>query len=244
MVFGASEGIRGGGEIMKRSIILLTFNEIEAAPKVLETLPRDAADEIVAIDGGSKDGTIEFLKSKGLRVVVQPERGRGVAFRIGAEEAKGDQILYYSPDGNEDAKDIPKLFAGLDEGFDMVIASRMMKGAYNEEDVHWWRPRKWVNQSFTLAANLLWNRGPYVTDTINGYRAVTKDAMKRLATDEKGFPIEYQMSIRAMKLGLKIKEIPTHEYPRAGGASTAESWPTGKKFVKKFVQELSIGSNF
>lgn len=145
---------------MKRTLVLLTFNEIEAAPKVLPTIPKDAFDELIAVDGGSKDGTIEWLKSQGLRVVVQTERGRGVAFRLGAQEAKGEQICYYSPDGNEDPKDIAKLFAALDEGYDMAIASRMMKGAFNEEDVHWWRPRKWVNQSFTLAANVIWNRGP------------------------------------------------------------------------------------
>ncbi|MBI3549005.1 MAG: glycosyltransferase family 2 protein [Elusimicrobia bacterium] len=228
----------------KRTIVLLTFNEIEAAPKVIGTIPKDAADEIIAVDGGSKDGTIDFLKSKGLRVVVQQERGRGIAFRLGAQEAKGEHVVFYSPDGNEDAKDIPRLFAALAEGYDMVIASRMMKGAFNEEDVHWWRPRKWVNQSFTLAANMLWNRGDYVTDTINGFRGVTKAAMTRMATDEKGFPIEYQMSIRAMKLGLKIKEIPTHEGQRVGGASTAESWPTGKRFVRKFLDEIAVGSSF
>lgn len=223
---------------MKRSLILLTYNEIEAAPKVFDSIPLAAAEEVFAVDGGSKDGTIEFLQSKGLRVVVQQERGRGVAFRLGAREARGEQLVFFSPDGNEDPADIPKLFAKLEEGCDMVIASRMMRGAFNEEDIHWLRPRKWVNQTFTLAANLFWNRGPFITDTINGYRAVTKSAMSRMATDEPGFPIEYQMSIRAMKLKMQVAELPTQEGQRLGGQSTAESLPTGMRFLRLFLNEL------
>lgn len=229
---------------MKRSLVLLTFNEIEAAPKIFDKIPRDCADETFAVDGGSKDGTIEFLKSKDVGVVVQKQRGRGVAFRDAVEAARGEQIVFFSPDGNEDPADIPKLFAKLDEGFDMAIASRMTAGAFNEEDIHWFRPRKWVNQSFTLAANMLWNRGPYISDTINGFRGLTKTAFKRMAPDAEGFVIEYQMSIRAMKLGLKVCEIPTREGQRLGGTSTAQSWPTGMVFVRQFLREIRVGRNF
>ncbi|MCM2304840.1 MAG: glycosyltransferase, partial [Elusimicrobia bacterium] len=65
----------------KRLLVLLTFNEIEALPKIFDRLPLSAADEVLAIDGGSKDGTVEFLRSKGVKVATQPRRGRGVAFR-------------------------------------------------------------------------------------------------------------------------------------------------------------------
>jgi len=229
---------------MKKTLVILTFNEIEALPRIFDRIPLGSADEVLAVDGGSKDGTIEFLRSKGVRVVVQKERGRGVAFRLGAAESAGDALVYFSPDGNEDPTDIPRLFFALGEGFDMVIASRMMEGAFNEEDIHWFRLRKWVNQAFTIGANVLWNRGPYVTDTINGYRAVTRDAFRRLGTDAEGFSIEFQMSIRAMKLGLRIKEIPTQEGQRLGGQSTASSWPTGVRFVRQFLDEMRIGRDF
>ena len=229
---------------MKRSLVLLTYNEIEATPKIFDKIPLSAADEVFGVDGGSKDGTIDYLKSKGLRVVVQARRGRGEAFRLGVSEAQGEHVVFFSPDGNEDPADIPRLFELLESGCDMAIASRMMKGAFNEEDISWFRPRKWVNQSFTLAANILWNRGKYVTDTINGYRGVTKKAFELMRADAQGFVIEYQMSIRAMKLGLKVVEIPTREGQRAGGESTAVARPTGMVFVRQFLQELRIGRRF
>jgi glycosyltransferase involved in cell wall biosynthesis len=223
---------------MKKALVILTFNEAEALPKVWDKIPLSAADEVFAVDGGSKDGTRDFLSQKGIKILDQPRRGRGVAFRVAAEATQADAICYFSPDGNENPDDIPKLFKKLEEGYDVAIASRMMKGAFNEEDVHWWRPRKWVNQSFTLAANVLWNKNSYVTDTINGFRAFKRDKFLGLACDADGFVIEYQSSIRSMKNNLKIAEIPTHEAPRAGGVSTAESWPTGVVFVKQLIREL------
>ena len=226
----------------KRLLVILTFNEIEALPKIFDRIPLTAADETIAVDGGSTDGTVEFLKSKGVKVLFQSRRGRGVAFRVALESTDAEFICYYSPDGNEDPDDIPKIFGKIEaEGLDLVVASRMMEGAYNEEDVSWWRPRKWVNQLFTLAANLIWNRGPYLEDTINGFRAVRAGSLRRCACDADGFPIEYQMSIRMMKLGMAIGEMPTHEYPRLGGQSTAHSWPTGVVFIKTLLREISLG---
>ncbi|MFA5140274.1 MAG: glycosyltransferase family 2 protein [Elusimicrobiota bacterium] len=229
---------------MERSIVILTFNEIEAAPKIFDRIPLSCADEAFAVDGGSSDGTIEFLRSKGLRVVVQEKRGRGEAFRVAMREAKGGHVVFFSPDGNEDPTDIPKLFELLRYGADMAIGSRMMRGAFNEEDIHWFRPRKWVNQAFSLAANLLWNRGPYVTDTINGFRGVSKAAFEAMRPDVDGFVVEYQMSIRAMKLGLKVVELPTREGQRAGGESTAVALPTGLVFVRQLVKEIIAGKDF
>ncbi len=226
---------------MKRALVLLTYNEIEALPKIFDRIPLGCADEAFAVDGGSMDGTREFLASRGLRILDQPRRGRGVAFRVAAEATEAEALAFFSPDGNEDPADIPRLLEKIREGYDMAVASRMMPGAFNEEDVSRFRPRKWVNQAFGLIANLLWNRGPFVTDTINGFRAVRRQAFEAMACDADGFVIEYQMSIRAMKLGLRVAEIPTREGPRLGGRSTAESLPTGLVFLRQLWREIRAG---
>lgn len=224
----------------KRSLILLTLNEIEGLRALVDRLPLAEADECFAVDGGSTDGTVEFLTGRGIRVVGQSRRGRGQAFRIGAETAQGEHLVFFSPDGNEDPDDIRRLFAILDEGHDMAIGSRFLPGSHNEEDGKWLPLRAWVNRAFTWIANRLWNRGPYITDTINGYRGVAKTAFERMGIDVDEFVVEYQMSIRAMKRRLRVKEIPTWEGNRIGGMSTAKSLPTGLVFLRFLWRELWV----
>jgi glycosyltransferase involved in cell wall biosynthesis len=227
---------------LKRALVLLTFNEIEALPKLFDKIPLNAADEVFAVDGGSKDGTVEYLQSKGVKVVSQPRRGRGCAFQVALDSTDAAVLCYYSPDGNENPDDIPKIFDKLEKGgYDLVVASRMCKGAHNEEDEETLKPRKWVNLAFTFLANAIWNRGPYVTDTINGFRAVRADSLRRCECKVDGFVIEYLMSMRMMKLGMRVGEIPTYESPRLGGQSTAHSWPTGLEFTRHLLREIATG---
>ncbi|MBI4323024.1 MAG: glycosyltransferase family 2 protein [Candidatus Omnitrophica bacterium] len=221
---------------------MLTLNEISGLKVLLDRLPLAEVDECFAVDGGSTDGTVEFLARRGISVVGQSRRGRGQAFQIGVATAQGEHLVFFSPDGNEDPNDIVRLFAKLEEGYDMAIASRFLPGSRNEEDDKRLPLRAWANRAFTWIANRLWNRGPYVTDTINGYRGVTKAAFEGMGIDADGFVVEYQMSIRAMKQRMRVVELPTQESDRIGGMSTAKSLPTGIVFLKFLWRELRMGN--
>ena len=224
---------------MKISLVILTYNEIKGLEALFDQIPRDAVDEIFAVDGGSKDGTVEFFQKKGVTVYGQTVKGRGEAFRVAFEKAQGDALLFFSPDGNEDPKDIPKFKPYLEQGFDIVVGTRMVKGAHNEEDELTFPWRKWANNGFTLMANVTWNRsGKYVTDTINGFRAITQTAWKKLQLDGPGYTIEFQSSIRAFKLGLKIAEFPTYESGRIDERVGSPSMSTGLAFLKLYFSEL------
>lgn len=226
---------------MKISLVILTLNEIVGLQSIFERIPLNAVDEILAVDGGSTDGTIEFLRSKNVPVYFQDVKGRGEAFRVAFRKATGDALILFSPDGNEDPADIPKFKPLLEQGNDIVIATRMVKGARNEEDDSWFRPRKWVNHSFTILANLFWNRQKFVTDTINGFRAITKKTWNEIALDGPGYTIEYQGSIRAFKKKLKIAEFPTIESKRIDNGFGSPSFDTGMAFIKIFFYELFVG---
>jgi len=129
-------------------------------------------------------------------------------------------------------------------GYDMIIASRMMKGAYNEEDDKTFKWRKWANNFFNFIANIFFRKNKqYITDSINGFRGITKNAFNKINPDGNGYTIEYQITIRALKNNMKIVEFPTHEYARIGGESYAKSIPTGIKFIKTFFKELFKKSN-
>lgn len=228
---------------MDITLCLLTRNERACLEVIFPRIPPAGAtagyDRILAIDGGSTDGTLDFFREKNVPVIGQSRRGRGDAFLQAFGKAPGDGWVFFSPDGNEAIEDLPRFKPLLEGGADVVIASRMMKGAVNEEDAQLLRFRKWANNAFNAMANLRFRRkGPYITDSINGFRALTRSAADRMRLDALDYTIEYQMTMRALKLGLNIVEFPTVEGQRVAGETGAPSIPTGLRFVKRFLSEL------
>jgi len=94
---------------------------------------------------------------------------------------------------------------------------------------------------FTLFANLLFNGN--LTDSINGFRGITKKAFREIHLDAHGFGIEFQMSIRALKQKIRIIEIPTIENKRKGGQSTAGTFNVGWYFIRLLIKEFFKGHN-
>jgi len=208
-------------------------------PLIPSPSPQSGFDQLVAIDGGSTDGTTEFYQERGIPVIGQSRRGRGDAFLLAFERVHADGYIFFSPDGNEDVGDLSKFKPLLEGGADLVIASRMTRGAVNEEDIHLLKPRKWANNALNFLANIFFRRGdPFVTDSINGYRAITRRAANDLKLDALDYTIEYQMTIRALKKRMAIVEFPTREGPRVAGVTGAPSFPTGLRFLRRLWTEL------
>ncbi len=227
---------------MKIALILLVRNERPCLELLFDKIPAPGPDSgydmMVAVDGMSSDGTVEFLQDHGVDIVSQSKRGRGEAFLHAFEKVDADAYLFFSPDGNEAIADLPRFRPLLADGADIVIASRMMPESHNEEDDQLLRPRKWANNAFNWLANTLFRRtGPYVANSINGYRAIAKTAAARLQLDACDYTIEYQMTIRALDAGLNIVEFPTYEGARAAGETGAPSIPTGLRFIRRLWWE-------
>lgn len=221
------------------TLVILTLNEIEGVTHIFPKLPLHLVDELLVVDGGSTDGTLEFFEARGVRVIHQTRRGRGEAFRLAARDARNDMLVFFSPDGNEEPADVPLLVDGLTQGYDMVIGSRFMPGGCSEDDDKFlFASRRWGNLTFTWLVNVLIPRRTWLTDSINGFRAVTRDAFAHIRPDAEGYAIEFQMSIRARQLNLKVLELPTREAPRFGqGVSKLSAVPVGLKFLRLLLSE-------
>lgn len=224
----------------KSTLVILTRNEITGMKALVSKIPFDKVDETLVVDFRSTDGTKEFIRDNGLKLINQMKPGRGEAFRLAVRVARGEYLVFFSPDGNEDPQDIPKLLKLLKQSNDLVIASRFLPASRNEEDDQLIKLRAWANQGFTWLANFAF--GGHLSDSINGYRAITKAAFIRLNLDAPGYAIEWQMSMRALKLKFKIAEIPTEEGNRIGGSSGSKAIPTGLLFIKIFLKELFHGN--
>ena len=149
---------------MRVSLVILTLNEIDGLRALYDRIPLSIVEEVVAVDGGSTDGTLEFFTERKCKVIQQTSRGRGEAFRIACDVSSGDAVIFFSPDGNEDPNDISKFLDHVNNGSGLVVASRFLPEAHNEEDEQTFKWRKWANQIFTLFANIIWNKKKHLKE--------------------------------------------------------------------------------
>lgn len=217
---------------MQTTLAILALNEIEAIQVVVPQIQRDWVDEIIVVDGGSTDGTIEWCEAHGLRVLRQRRRGYGAGMREVIAIARGDVVIEFMADGNCDPAAIPRLVAKISEGYDLVIGSRYTDGARSFDDTVVTRFGNWC---FTSMINLLF--GGSFTDAMMGFRAYRIAAFKTMQIDEDGLTFPTQGSIEFTKYGYKVGEVGASEPKRIGGVRKAHNFRTGVALLKMIVRE-------
>ncbi len=197
---------------MKVTLLIPTLNEIDGMKVIMPQIHKEWVDQIIIVDGGSVDGTIEYAKENGYFLVMQKTKGLVGAYMQALEVSVGDVIITFTPDGNSLPELIPELIKKMSEGYDMVIVSRYLKGAKSYDDDIVTAFGNWM---FTAMINILF-AGRY-TDTLVGFRAWKKDLFTRTKADERIFSFEPFSAIKCAKLKLRVAEIPGDEPPRIGG---------------------------
>lgn len=202
-------------------------------------LPREAFSEVFAVDGGSTDGTAEYLAAQGIAVHRQSKRGLNAAYWDGINLSTGDAVVFYFPKGTVPPADLLKFRPLLEAGHELVVASRNIAGARNEEDVHFWRPRKTVVMAFSLLASFLWRREGYrIRDVLHGVRAMTVTGFRKMNPASTGLSIDLETVIRSYRLRLKRTEFATTEIARPFGETHFKALPTGIKLLRFVGREL------
>lgn len=224
---------------MKISLCLIVWNELQGCQTDVPKLPRDEFDEIFAVDGGSTDGTVEYLESQGIPVYRQPKRGLNAAYVHANEMATGDAVVVFFTKGTLPTDDLRKFRPLFEQGNELVIASRQTLGSVNEEDEHFWRPRKWAVLGLAAAAAIVWRReGDWVRDVLHGFKGWKRSAFSRMKILDVGLSIDIEMVVRAYKLHIPRIEFPTTEISRGYGETHFKIWPTGKRLLAYLWFEL------
>lgn len=221
---------------MKFTLFIPTKNEVVGMHHIMPRIRREWVDEILVVDGNSTDGTVEYCREHGYRVVQQSGPGLGAAYWDCFDMAEGDVIIPFSPDNNSVPELIPPLIAKMKQGYDMVTVSRYLEGAKSEDDDRVTALGNWM---FTNMVNVLY--GGKCTDLLVMFRAFKKDLVKKLRLTRSTVAyFEQELVIRCLKNGMKITEIPGDEPPRMGGQRKMRVWVNGPIVLYAVLKELCV----
>jgi hypothetical protein len=226
---GLDNGLEASCELL--SVVIPCLNEAENIELCVTSALRVMASaklsgEVIVADNGSIDGSASLAESAGARVVHEPARGYGNAYRAGFAAAQGEYIVMADADLTYDFEEIPRLLAGLEAGADMVVGNRM-------DNIHPgampWHHRYIGNPLLSRLLNLLFHTG--VDDAHCGMRAFRQDRLAQLALRTSGMEFASEMVVRAAKEGMDIRQIPIEYHPR-GGESKLSSFRDGWRHVR------------
>jgi len=198
------------------SVIIAALNEEESIAGVIRAVPREVADEIIVVDNGSGDRTAEVAAVAGARVIYEPRRGYGRAFRAGLRSLSPDCEIVVFLDG--DGSDCPELMNRLvepiiDGRYDFVIGSRTA-GRREPGSINFHQ----VFAGYMIGFFLRVLYGVRSTD-MGPFRAIRRQTLEALGMREEtyGWPLEMQM--RAARAKVRTLEVPVDYRRRAGGRS-------------------------
>lgn len=213
---------------MPRTLIVTpTYNEKDNLPRFVDAV-RSAYPEadLMVVDDNSPDGTGAIAdaiaaKDPHVRVMHRPGKlGLGTAYTQAFEQglAEGyDRFFEMDADLSHDVQYLPAFVAALDEGADVVIGSRNIPGGGVEG---WGLGRHFISKGGSLYSRTILGLG--VKDLTSGYKAFTRRALEAIdigSVHSNGYSFQIEMTYRALRKGMRVKEVPIVFVDRTAGRS-------------------------
>jgi glycosyltransferase involved in cell wall biosynthesis len=220
---------------VKLTVSMITLNEEGAVTKVVADIRRIVPHAEIFLVDSSRDRTAEIAQQLGCRVLKQfPPRGYGPAMDRAVRDASGDVVVTLDCDDTYPVADIPKLVQLVDQGWDLVNATRLAR-----------RPQAMplanyiANRVFAWTARLL--HGIRTTDVHSGMRAYRKTMIDQVQWDPNGPALPVDMLILPYRLGFRVTEVPI-EYHQRIGASTLQRFKSTWWTFKRLWQARRVRS--
>lgn len=219
---------------MELSIILPAFNEAENIGGIIDKIKEifQASNyeyEIIVVDAGSKDVTLDIAKKRGASAFVQQHPGYGGALKDGVAKAKGRFIITMDADSSHNPYIIKRLF-NLRASSHILIASRYVKGGLANMPLSRLLLSKTLNGFLSFALSLP------VRDLSSGFRLYSADIFQEIDFSERDFNSLVEILVKAYMNGFKVSEVPFHYQPRSKGRSHAKIIRFGIGFFKTFLK--------
>ena len=203
--------------IKKITVVIPALNEEQAIGSVVDEIPIDKLKkmgygvEIMVIDNGSKDKTRYIANSHRAKVIVQPIKGYGNAYKAGFANATGDIIATGDADLTYPFNDLPKIIKKMeDENLDFITTDRLT----NLQPGVMSRTHYFGNLAFHLITKILF--GLPCKDSQSGMWIFKRSIWSKLNVKSSGMPFSQELKIEAYKNGFKCAEVPIAYRKRVG----------------------------
>ncbi|MCS7108345.1 MAG: glycosyltransferase family 2 protein [Sulfolobales archaeon] len=191
------------------TVIIPTLDEAEGIGLVIEEVLSlgISRDNVLVVDGGSKDGSVDIARSKGVRVIEQEGRGKAAAIATALKHINTSYVAVLDGDYTYPANYIPQLLNEALKGYDLVIGVRRGKLT---------QPIKYRvgNYLLTKFFNLLFNTK--LRDVLSGMYVVKTSRLRELNFEMEGFSIEAELVAHTASTAGKISEVPIDYRRRLG----------------------------
>lgn len=228
--------------MVKVSVVVPAHNEEGTIVQVINRLEHALTKldyEIVVVNDNSADRTRQLVekemkKNSRIRLINRnPPNGFGLALRDGIKNARGQIIIFVMADLCDEVEKIPEMVKKIEEGCDVVIASRFIRGGRveNYPDVKLLANRL-CNETIRILYRIPSN------DITNAFKAYKAPLLKKLRLESDGFEILSEVIIKLCKEGVKIGQLPTVWKGRVIGTSKMRLAASGFSYLKVILQNL------
>ena len=218
------------------TVVIPALNESQTIADVIKRA-KIYSNDIVVVDGHSKDNTAEIASSLGARIIKDHGRGKGEAIRTVIPHVERKITVFIDADGSHDPDDIPALVAPIISGqADHVSASRLTGGS---SELHGGFDEcfRLMGSSF-ITACINHRFSVRLSESQNGFRAIRTEVLRSLCLQENITTIEQEMIIKTLKKGFRMDEVPSHEHKRKAGYSKISLRKVAFRYVYSMIKYL------